>query len=226
MRLPDHRASTPRRRATPRRQIAALQAELASCRAALQACQARERQARALAGSDALTGLPNRRAFAGRVGQAIEAHHRLAQGFCLLFIDLDGFKAINDSLGHAAGDAVLQLVGARLVHGLRSVDRVSRHGGDEFVCLLPQVQQPAQALAIARTLTERIAAPCSLGPLKLQVQASVGAALFPQHGLTLADLMHSADVAMLRAKQQRQGPVLALTAPAGPGAAGGVQLAM
>jgi len=161
---------------------------------------------------DSLTGLSNRRAFHQRSLSTLREVGARAHGLCLLYIDLDGFKLINDGLGHAAGDALLQVVGARLAHAVRDADHVCRQGGDEFVCLLPEVHREAHALAIAAKLRTAISQPCELGLPSgpVRVQASVGVALFPQHGETLQALLEGADRAMLRAKAQHQGTALAL----------------
>jgi diguanylate cyclase (GGDEF)-like protein len=180
--------------------LAQCQQALAQCQLALAECQAREQAALRMAAQDALTGLPNRRAFVQRTGRELQEHAQQAHTFCLLFIDLDGFKAINDELGHAAGDALLQLVGQRLAHGMRRDDFVSRLGGDEFVCLLPNLQGTAQARRLAAKLIEAVTAPCSLGPLTVQVGATVGAAIYPRDGHNLPALLAHADREMRHAK--------------------------
>ena len=186
---------------------------LKDTRHALASCRLAERRARRLSERDGLTGLLNRQGFQQRSGRLLARHAAQALGLGVLFIDLDGFKAVNDELGHAAGDALLTLVGARLVHALRSDDRVSRHGGDEFVCLLPQLQREDDALAIARKLQESVSAPCQLDGHTLQLRASVGIAVFPQDGKNLAQLMGAADQAMLWAKSRQLGLALASRLP-------------
>jgi diguanylate cyclase (GGDEF)-like protein len=176
--------------------VGELQQALQACHRALAESQARERMAQRMAAHDALTGLPNRRAFAQHYSRTLRHHAEQARAFCVLFIDLDGFKAINDELGHAAGDALLQLVGQRLAHGMRHDDFVGRLGGDEFVCLLPHLRSAAQAQVRARKLIASITAPCQLGPQTVQVGASVGAALYPRDGHTMALLLEHADQAM------------------------------
>ncbi|MEO6281508.1 GGDEF domain-containing protein [Roseateles sp.] len=193
---------------------------------ALARSQHDEQLARESAGRDALTGLSNRLAFAQHAQQTLEQHAAQSRCLCLMFLDLDGFKAVNDQHGHAAGDALLQAIASRLLHALRgearsaglhhAQDRVCRHGGDEFLCLLPNVQHPEQALMIGRKLMATVARPCSIGPIFVSVQASVGIALFPQHGSTLEALVASADHAMLQAKASRMGLALAGTAQAVP----------
>jgi diguanylate cyclase (GGDEF)-like protein len=185
------------------------QAELQNAQQALAASQLREARARYAASTDSLTGLPNRLAFDHRSTRTLATHTAAARTFCLLFIDLDGFKSVNDLLGHAAGDALLKVVGARLAHALRGDDFVSRHGGDEFVCLLPDVQGEVQAVGVARKLMASVAAPCRVGAHTVQVKASVGVALFPQDARNLADLLDAADHAMLWAKARGVGLGLA-----------------
>ncbi|OYU98283.1 MAG: hypothetical protein CFE45_17075 [Burkholderiales bacterium PBB5] len=169
---------------------------------------------------DPLTKLPNRRGLFDALHKALQVADADKHPLTLMFIDLDDFKLVNDHLGHAVGDALLQLVGVRLAHAVRGEDLVGRQGGDEFVCLLPQVRRSADALAIARKLVAAVAAPCVLGGLTLRVHASVGVAIYPQHGLSLPALLDQADRAMLRAKASPGcGPALARTPRLAPAAA-------
>jgi diguanylate cyclase (GGDEF)-like protein len=176
--------------------VDALQRALRDCHLALAESRAREQAALRIAAQDTLTGLPNRRAFVQQYGRALRLHAEQAHAFCLLFIDLDDFKSVNDDLGHAVGDAVLQVVGQRLMQGMRRDDFVSRLGGDEFVCLLPHLRGAAQAQALAAKLLVSITAPCRVGPHSVQIGASVGAAVFPRDGRTLEGLLEHADQAM------------------------------
>lgn len=179
-------------------ELARLRKELAQAQAALAKAQC-----------DALTGLPNRQAFAQQSRAAVARHAQGAQCFALLFLDLDGFKAINDRLGHAAGDTLLKIVGARLAHAMRTGDVISRHGGDEFVCLLCHLHNEARALAIARHLCAQVSAPCRIGADTVSVRASIGVALFPRDAATLPELLSLADQAMYRAKREGSGVALA-----------------
>jgi diguanylate cyclase len=183
-----------------------LREELAQTRLALEQAQAELAAALRAAGSDALTGLPNRRGFAGPSRRLLAQHDsgepRL---LALLFIDLDGFKAINDRLGHPAGDALLRVVGARLLHALRKGDLVCRQGGDEFLCLLPHLPRPESAREIAAELARLIAAPCSIAGQRVVVTASIGVALYPRDGSSVGALLHSADAAMYAAKSPGRG---------------------
>jgi len=199
-----------------RRQCAAAEKALVASQRALRLLQrslsssrASEAQARALAGRDPLTGLPNRLSFGDCAAAALTRQAEQLQGLCLLFIDLDGFKAVNDCLGHAHGDSLLKVVGARLVHAVRGEDHVGRYGGDEFVCLMPQVHGADDALAIGRKLIDVVSAPVQLGSVTVQVRASVGVAMFPHDGQTVDALVDAADRAMLSAKLYRQGVCLA-----------------
>ncbi len=156
---------------------------------------------------DALTGLPNRLLFHDRVQQAILAAQREKTEFAVLMLDLDRFKEINDTLGHASGDQLLLEVGRRLQGTLREMDSIARLGGDEFALLL----LGASAASVAE-VTERIRSaldrPFSLDGLPLQVEASVGIALYPSHGAEVDPLLQRADVAMYVAKNANLGYAL------------------
>ena len=138
----------------------------------------------------------------------------LKRACSLLFIDLDDFKAVNDQHGHAAGDLLLQALGCRLLNAVRPDDRVCRQGGDEFLCLLPSIRNEVQALAVARKLVDAVSAPCQLHDVTVQVQASVGIAIYPEDGHTVQHLMDRADRVMYWAKAERLGMGLASRVPA------------
>jgi diguanylate cyclase (GGDEF)-like protein/PAS domain S-box-containing protein len=150
---------------------------------------------------DALTGLPNRFLLDDRLEHALADARRLGSGLAVLFVDLDNFKRVNDTLGHAQGDALLAEVAKRIVPVLRESDTVGRVGGDEFTIIIAGVQDSAQVEFTARRLLEAIASPCRLGAEDLRVTASVGVALFPTDGMDATSLIQHADLAMYSAKE-------------------------
>jgi diguanylate cyclase len=151
--------------------------------------------------TDALTGLPSRRHFHRRLSAARREAEAEGLPFALLIFDLDRFKELNDTLGHAAGDALLQLVGQRLTAALAGDDAlVARLGGDEFAVLLPPGTERARALAAGTTVVDAVARPFAIDGLALDVGVSVGVALHPEHASDGGELMRRADVAMYLAK--------------------------
>ncbi|WP_028696245.1 bifunctional diguanylate cyclase/phosphodiesterase [Pseudomonas cremoricolorata] len=162
-------------------------------------------QIRHLAYHDPLTNLPNRALLMDRLSQQIVLIKQRNLRGALLFLDLDHFKHINDSLGHPVGDTVLKIVTARLEASVRLEDTVARLGGDEFVVLLSGLEGSREAVEaqvgeVANTLRELLAQPMSLDGQRLQVTPSIGMALIPDHGATPADLLKRADIALYRAK--------------------------
>ena len=150
---------------------------------------------------DFLTGLPNRLLLNDRVSQAIALGQRHSYQVAVLFLDLDGFKHINDSLGHAIGDKLLQSISERLVECIRAVDTVSRQGGDEFVMLLPAVENAQDAALAARRMLEAISEAHSIDNHELHVTASIGISVYPEDGLDVETLIQNADTAMYQAKE-------------------------
>jgi diguanylate cyclase (GGDEF)-like protein/PAS domain S-box-containing protein len=148
---------------------------------------------------DALTGLPNRTLLSDRATRAIATAHRDNQGLAILFLDLDQFKTINDSLGHSTGDAVLQAVALRLKHLLREVDTISRYGGDEFTLLLPDSDGKGAA-QVASRIIEILKEPVEVGIHSLVVGVSIGISLFPADANDFESLLRNADIALFRAK--------------------------
>jgi len=161
--------------------------------------QAQE-QLKVLSYSDELTGLPNRRHYTDRVEQTCSLARRGQQPFSLLFIDLDRFKVINDTRGHACGDQVLKVVAERLLATLRISDTAARMGGDEFAVLLPETK-PDKALRVAGKLIAALKQPILLGDQEISIGASIGLAAFPGDGEDVSTLLKHADSAMYYAKQ-------------------------
>lgn len=153
------------------------------------------------ANHDALTMLPNRALFADRLDAAIAAWHRHQRPFAVLFIDLDQFKAVNDRLGHPAGDALLVEAGARIASCLRESDTVARFGGDEFAVLLTEIEARAAVEDIAQRICVKLAAGFALPQGEAQVAASIGVAIAPEHGTDAELLQQHADEALYAAKR-------------------------
>jgi diguanylate cyclase (GGDEF)-like protein/PAS domain S-box-containing protein len=155
---------------------------------------------------DFLTGLPNRMLLNDRIDQAIVLASRHTKKVAVLFLDLDGFKHINDSLGHAIGDKLLQSVAKRLVDCVRGSDTVSRQGGDEFVILLSEVEHAEDGALSARRMLEAVALAHSIDQHDLHVTASIGLSVYPDDGMDAETLVKNADTAMYQAKENgRQG---------------------
>lgn len=157
-----------------------------------------------LAYSDVLTGLPNRLLLSQRVDTAIQGARQSDTGFAILFLDLDRFKIINDSLGHPFGDRVLQLVAERLQTCLRQTDMLCRLGGDEFVIYL-HGGDAIVAESVARRILDDMLKPFMLDGMGFSIQSSIGIALYPQDGVTLDDLIKQSDTAMYRVKERGRG---------------------
>ena len=153
-----------------------------------------------LAEHDFLTDLPNQRVLRDRIDQAIKMASRNMKKFAILFLDLDGFKHINDSLGHPIGDKLLLSIAKRLVESARASDTVCRFGGDEFIMLLPEVQHPEGTGSTAARMLEAIAAVHFVDELELQVTASIGISVYPDDGMDGETLIKNADAAMYHAK--------------------------
>jgi diguanylate cyclase (GGDEF)-like protein/PAS domain S-box-containing protein len=149
---------------------------------------------------DALTDLPNRTLFGDRAEQALLAAKRDGSGFVVMLIDLDRFKEVNDTLGHPSGDLLLREIAGRLRRALRANDTVARLGGDEFGVVAPGVSDSATARAFADKLREELAQPLVVGGLPIEVEASVGIAIYPEHGEDVETLTRHADVSMYVSK--------------------------
>jgi diguanylate cyclase (GGDEF)-like protein len=187
------------------RELVELQGELARSRADLADTRHGERRARHLALHDSLTGLPNRRCFGERLDRALAQVEPAHPGLALLYIDLDGLKAINDRHGHDTGDELLKIVAARLRAALRERDVVSRLGGDEFACLLTDLLNREQLTHLACKLFDLVSAPMQIGECGLLVRASIGIVTCPADGSSGAALLKHADTAMYCAKREQTG---------------------
>ncbi|MGH9888902.1 MAG: putative bifunctional diguanylate cyclase/phosphodiesterase, partial [bacterium] len=176
--------------------------EVADRKQAQAALRESEEQLRHQAFHDALTGLPNRALLNDRLALALAHAHRNLSRLAVMFLDIDRFKLINDSLGHSLGDELLQQVSARLSHALREGDTLARLGGDEFILLLPGLGEDAAAAKVARKLLVALRQPFHLDGRELFVSASVGISLYPLDGSDAETLVKNADVAMYRAKEQ------------------------
>ncbi len=150
---------------------------------------------------DVLTDTPNRALMHDRLESAIDMARRRGSHLAVLFVDLDHFKQINDTLGHAVGDELLKWVASSLGSVVRHSDTVSRHGGDEFLVLLSDVASSADAGLIATKMLASLDQPHDIGAHTLRTAASVGIAVFPEDGEDAATLVHQADAAMYRAKR-------------------------
>ena len=157
-----------------------------------------------LAHHDALTGLPNRRMFEQRLAQALELSRRSGRDCALLFVDLDDFKAINDTRGHAVGDLVLQAVARVILGAVRQADTVARLAGDEFTVLCENVDSEEAALQIVAKLEQAFAPPLDIEGQPFPVRASIGVSLFPRDAQDAHTLLASADAAMYRVKQSHR----------------------
>jgi len=187
------------------RELVNAQAELAQSRAELANTRHGERRARHLALHDSLTGLPNRRFFDERLDRALDQLEPAHPGLAMLYVDLDGLKAINDRHGHDTGDELLKIVAARLRAALRAQDVVSRLGGDEFACLLTDLLTREQLVHLACKLFDTVSAPMQIGERGLVVRPSIGIVTCPADGNTGAELLKHADAAMYCAKREQSG---------------------
>jgi diguanylate cyclase (GGDEF)-like protein len=184
-------------------QVTALRLLVSELREELHKSHAREKHARYLALHDELTALPNRRYFLERLRIALEQQASESLNLAVIYLDLDGFKTLNDVHGHDVGDQLLNLVAARLSHAVRAEDLVSRLSGDEFACLVAGVPSRERLQHIATTLFDAVATPFQLGAGVFTVYPSIGIGQYPADGTTAEALMHAADVAMYTAKRQR-----------------------
>jgi diguanylate cyclase (GGDEF)-like protein len=151
---------------------------------------------------DALTSLPNRQLFHDRLNQAISHAHRYDEKMAVMFIDLDGFKSVNDSMGHDCGDLLLKDVAKRLEDCLRKSDTVARIGGDEFTCILPHIKNKKDVSIVAKKIIVALARPFDIRGHRIFISGSIGASLFPDDTDVFDKLIKNADTAMYNAKKQ------------------------
>jgi diguanylate cyclase (GGDEF)-like protein len=186
--------------ASMQEQIEMLKADKRRLESALARLEQREAASRYLAYHDGLTALPNRRLLVDRFLQATARADRQRTYVALLFLDLDGFKRINDEFGHSVGDAILQAVAGRIQAMLRATDTACRYGGDEFVLMLPDLANRSTAADLAEKIRVRIADPYPLGDGAVVLQSSVGIAMYPDDGIVWEALLRHADAAMYHSK--------------------------
>jgi diguanylate cyclase (GGDEF)-like protein len=176
----------------------------------LAALKAREAETQQLADRDGLTGLYNRRRMLELLQSAITDADQQRLSVGLLFIDLNGFKAVNDEYGHAAGDKILTTVATRISARVRTGDVVCRYGGDEFVVVLPAVPDPLAVSRVADTIRERVSLPYWVNGDEQHLTAAIGESLYPHDGNSAAMLLDRADVAMYRLKARLTRPMVSL----------------
>ena len=179
-----------------RQDVSRLAAANARLRRELLQCANREASFESLANCDELTKLPNRRVLLDRMGQAIARSARQSRKVALLWLDLDGFKGVNDWLGHATGDNLLKEMGERLAASIRASDTACRYGGDEFAVVVPDVDDADTVDAIAAKICARLCAPYMIDGFEICVTVSFGTAIFPEDGQQVDDLLKKADASM------------------------------
>jgi diguanylate cyclase (GGDEF)-like protein len=172
--------------------------------------KAREAQTQQLADRDGLTGVYNRRRTLELLESAIAEAALQGQQVGLLFIDLNGFKTINDTYGHDAGDKILTTAAARISARVRTGDIVGRYGGDEFVVVLPSVPDPLAMSRVADSIRERVSLPCWINGEEQHLTAAIGESLYPHDGETASLLLRRADQAMYRLKARLARPLVSL----------------
>lgn len=187
------------------RELIEARGALAATRRELIGTRAGERHARHQAQHDGLTALPNRRLFQLRLDDALKDAGPRPPSLAVLFLDLDGFKPINDRHGHDTGDEMLRIVAQRLGRNIRAGDMVCRFGGDEFACLLANPMGREQLSQLAAKLFDAVSAPVNVGTVTLTVRPSIGIALCPDDGQTADLLLKRADTAMYTAKRRQLG---------------------
>lgn len=155
--------------------------------------------------TDLLTGLPTRQIFFDRATQLLYRCERHNQKMAVIFLDLDGFKPVNDTYGHKAGDIVLKVISERMQDSLRKTDTVARFGGDEFILALSELKEAIHASLGAKRLLKTIEKPIDIGDREVKVSASIGISIFPDDGNSVKELLKKADAAMYEAKTGNRG---------------------
>jgi diguanylate cyclase (GGDEF)-like protein len=189
--------------------------ERITLQAELDAAHKTKEELRDLAYHDDLTGLPNRSLLYDRLGLAITQSHRQASHLALLFLDLDDFKAVNDSFGHTSGDRLLAELASRVRGSVRAGDTVARFGGDEFIVLLDSVTGAEDAARVAAKVLDAVQSPFRLDGHEVAVTASVGVSVYPRDGTSADELVKSADAAMYRDKPRAFAPLRRTGEPPG-----------
>lgn len=187
------------------RELLSAQMQLAHTLAELAGTQAGEQRARHQALHDDLTNLPNGIGFRARLNRRLSGADLPRPPLAVLYLDLDGFKHINDTHGHHIGDELLRIVALRLTRAVRAEDVVSRLSGDEFACMLAEMPSREQLATLAHKLGESVSAPLKVGQLRLTVAVSIGIAMCPKDGVSTVQLLQHADRAMHHAKRQGSG---------------------
>jgi diguanylate cyclase len=193
-----------------RRELDALRSTNARLMRELVALKEREALAQRLADRDDLTGLYNRRRMLELLESAVSEAAQLRQCVGLLFIDLNGFKGVNDEYGHAAGDKIVIAAAMRIAARVRTGDFVCRYGGDEFVVILPNVPDAAAVTRVADTIRERVALPYWIQGQEQHLTAAIGESTYPHSGSSAEELLHRADQAMYRLKARLSRPMMSL----------------
>ena len=173
----------------------------------------REAQIREFAYHDELTGLPNRRLLLDRLKQAMAQAARQDKQVVLLLLDLDGFKSVNDTLGHSAGDKLLQDVAKRLRDSIRGADTACRYGGDEFLIMLPEVDEAGMVASVSAKLKLALGKPFFIDRHHVRLTTSMGAVVYPTDGHTGQELIRRADGALYRAKARSEDAVIEALLP-------------
>ena len=186
--------------------LAVVKETLETTRSALVEAKEGEQKARDAARHDAATGLPNRESFNARLTHDIAVAARHGFDLAVMFFDLNKFKAVNDTFGHAAGDEILKCIGTRLLEHCRTEDTACRTGGDEFLYLLIDPKGRENIARIASALVDTLALPVTFEGQQIIVRPSIGISLYPEHGVSAAELISNADTAMYAAKKANGGP--------------------